>query len=50
MGVMRDMPLQKYVNDALMFKHSELGIGATRLLIAEAVAGYERPNSPSAQS
>ena len=50
MGVMRDMPLQKYVNDALMFKHSELGIGATRLLIAEAVAGYERPNAPSAQS
>jgi alkylation response protein AidB-like acyl-CoA dehydrogenase len=50
MGVMRDMPLQKYVNDALMFKHSELGTGATRLLIAEAVAGYERPNAPSAQS
>jgi butyryl-CoA dehydrogenase len=50
MGVMRDMPLQKYVDDALMFKHSGLGYGATRLLIAEAVAGYERPNAPSTQS
>ncbi len=44
MGVMRDMPLQKYVDDALMFKHSALGASATKLLIAEAVAGFERQN------
>ena len=42
MGVMRDMPLQKYVGDALVFKHGEPGAGATKLLIAEAVAGFER--------
>jgi alkylation response protein AidB-like acyl-CoA dehydrogenase len=42
MGVMRDMPLQKYVGDALVFKHSEVGHAAAKLLVAEAVAGYER--------
>lgn len=42
MGVMRDMPLQKYVDDALIFKHSEVGAGAAKLLIAEAVAGFQR--------
>lgn len=45
MGVMRDMPLQKYVDDALMFKHSEVGADATKFLIAEAVAGFQRSNS-----
>jgi hypothetical protein len=42
MGVMRDMPLQQYVDDALMFKHSAIGANATKLLIAEAIAGYKR--------
>ena len=42
MGVMRDMPLQKYVDDALMFKHSEIGVAATKLLVAEAIAGFAR--------
>jgi alkylation response protein AidB-like acyl-CoA dehydrogenase len=42
MGVMRDMPLQQYVDDALMFKHSVIGANATKLLIAEAVVGYKR--------
>ena len=42
MGVMRDMPLQKYVNDALVFKHMGLNPNATRLLIAERIAGFER--------
>ncbi len=42
MGVMRDMPLQQYLDDALMFKHGALGANATKLLIAEAVAGYKR--------
>jgi alkylation response protein AidB-like acyl-CoA dehydrogenase len=45
MGVMRDMPLQKYVGDALVFKHAEVGHAAAKLLIAEAVAGFERTQS-----
>ncbi len=43
MGVMRDMPLQKYVHDAMVFLHSEETDGAAKLAIAEALAGYERP-------
>jgi alkylation response protein AidB-like acyl-CoA dehydrogenase len=43
MGVMRDMPLQKYVHDGMIFLHAEETDGAAKLKIAEAVAGYERP-------
>lgn len=43
MGVMRDMPLQKYVHDGLVFLHSGDTDGAAKLTIAEAVAGYTRP-------
>jgi alkylation response protein AidB-like acyl-CoA dehydrogenase len=43
MGVMRDMPLQKYVHDAMVFLHSEDADGAAKLGIAEALAGYQRP-------
>jgi alkylation response protein AidB-like acyl-CoA dehydrogenase len=43
MGVMRDMPLQKYVHDSMMFLHSEETDGAAKLAVAEAVAGYQRP-------
>jgi len=43
MGVMRDMPLQKYVHDALVFVHAEAGNSVETLKIAEAVAGYRRP-------
>jgi alkylation response protein AidB-like acyl-CoA dehydrogenase len=43
MGVMRDMPLQKYVHDAMVFLHSEDADGAAKLAIAEALAGYTRP-------
>jgi alkylation response protein AidB-like acyl-CoA dehydrogenase len=43
MGVMRDMPLQKYVHDAMVFLHAEDADDATKLTIAEAVAGYQRP-------
>jgi alkylation response protein AidB-like acyl-CoA dehydrogenase len=43
MGVMRDMPLQKYVRDALIFLHDGSGVGDTKLRIAEALAGFERP-------
>ena len=43
MGVMRDMPLQKYVHDALVFLYAEESNSAATLRIAEAVAGYRRP-------
>ena len=43
MGVMRDMPLQKYVHDSMVFVHAEETDGAAKLAIAEAVAGYQRP-------
>ena len=42
MGVMRDMPLQKYVHDAMVFLHSEDADGAAKLAVAEAIAGYQR--------
>jgi len=42
MGVMRDMPLQKYVNDGFIIAHSEDADGAAKLAIAESVAGYQR--------
>ena len=42
MGVMRDMPLQKYVHDSMVFLHSGDLDGAARLEVAEAVAGYQR--------
>ena len=43
MGVMRDMPLQKYVHDSMVFLHSDDADGAAKLAVAEAVAGYQRP-------
>jgi alkylation response protein AidB-like acyl-CoA dehydrogenase len=43
MGVMRDMPMQKYVHDAFVLLHSADHDSATKLEIAEAIAGYERP-------
>jgi alkylation response protein AidB-like acyl-CoA dehydrogenase len=43
MGVMRDMPLQKYVQDARICLHSGDGNADARLRIAEALAGYRRP-------
>ncbi|MGE0558142.1 MAG: acyl-CoA dehydrogenase family protein [Burkholderiales bacterium] len=42
MGVMRDMPLQKYVHDTLVMKHSMDADLASPLVVAEAVAGYAR--------
>jgi alkylation response protein AidB-like acyl-CoA dehydrogenase len=42
MGVMRDMPLQKYVHDALVCLHSGDGNSDAKLRIAEALAGYRR--------
>jgi alkylation response protein AidB-like acyl-CoA dehydrogenase len=43
MGVMRDMPLQKYVHDAMVMLHAADHDSATKLQIAEAIAGFERP-------
>jgi alkylation response protein AidB-like acyl-CoA dehydrogenase len=40
MGVMRELPMQKFVRDALIFLHSENTNSVARLRIAEALAGY----------
>jgi alkylation response protein AidB-like acyl-CoA dehydrogenase len=42
MGVMRDMPLHKYVHDAFICLHSGNGNNDDKLRIAEALAGYRR--------
>ena len=42
MGVMRDMPLQKYVHDARVCLHTGDGNSDAKLRIAEAIAGYRR--------
>jgi len=43
MGVMRDMPLQKYVHDARVCLHSGEGGADATLRLAEVLAGYRRP-------
>src|ERR1017187_5768156 len=43
MGVMRDMPLQKYVHDARVCQHSGNGNSDAKLRLAEIIAGYRRP-------
>src|SRR5262249_9539926 len=48
MGVMRDMPLQKYVHDALICLHSGAGNADAKLRIAEALARYSRPTNAAA--
>ena len=48
MGVMRDMPLQKYVHDALVCAHSGDGNTDARLRIAEGLAGYRRAGTTRA--
>lgn len=45
MGVMRDMPLQKYVRDALIFLHSSQSNSDAKLRIAEALTGYQRQST-----
>jgi alkylation response protein AidB-like acyl-CoA dehydrogenase len=42
MGVMRDMPMQKYIHDARVFLHSGSGVSDARLRVAEALAGFQR--------
>ena len=48
MGVMRDMPLQKYINDARICLYSGDGTADARLRIAEAIINYRR--SPTVQA
>jgi len=43
MGVMRDMPLQKYIHDARVCLHSGNGNSEAKLRLAETIAGYRRP-------
>jgi alkylation response protein AidB-like acyl-CoA dehydrogenase len=43
MGVMRDMPLQKYLRDARVCLHTGNGVGDAKLRIAEALTGYSHP-------
>ncbi len=42
MGVMRDMPLAKYIHDARVCQHSGDGNTDARLRVAEEIAGYRR--------
>lgn len=42
MAVMRDMPLQKFVNDGFIMAHSDTNDLATKLRIAETIVEYER--------
>jgi len=39
---MRELPMQKYVRDALLLLHSENTNDVARLRIAEDLAGYHR--------
>jgi butyryl-CoA dehydrogenase len=48
MGVMRDMPLQKYIHDARVCLHSGNGNSDAKLRLAEAIAGYRRPTQAQA--
>jgi butyryl-CoA dehydrogenase len=45
MSVMRDMPLQKHVHDALICLHYGTGTSDAKLRIAEALADYRRPTA-----
>jgi alkylation response protein AidB-like acyl-CoA dehydrogenase len=48
MGVMRDMPLQKYVHDALVCLHGSQSNSDAKLRIAETLAGYRRAAAQAA--
>jgi alkylation response protein AidB-like acyl-CoA dehydrogenase len=45
MGVMRDMPLQKYIHDAMICLHTGDGNADDKLRIAEALVNYRRAPS-----
>ena len=42
MGVMRDMPLQKYIHDAMICLHTGDGNSDDKLRIAETLANHRR--------
>jgi alkylation response protein AidB-like acyl-CoA dehydrogenase len=42
MGVMRDMPLQRYIHDAMICLHTGDGNADDKLRIAEALVAYRR--------
>jgi alkylation response protein AidB-like acyl-CoA dehydrogenase len=48
MGVMRDMPLHKYIHDARVCQHSGDGNTDAKLRIAEELAGYRRVHAAMA--
>jgi alkylation response protein AidB-like acyl-CoA dehydrogenase len=50
MGVMRDMPLQKYLREARISQHAAGGATEARLRIAETLAGYRRPSAAFANA
>jgi alkylation response protein AidB-like acyl-CoA dehydrogenase len=41
-GVMKDMPLPKYIDDALKFLHADNGVDDLKLKLGEAIVGYRR--------
>jgi alkylation response protein AidB-like acyl-CoA dehydrogenase len=47
MGILRDMPLHKYVHDALILLDSGNGNTAAKLRIAEVLDDYQRPATPT---
>jgi hypothetical protein len=49
MGVMRDMPLQKYLTDARICLYTGDGAGDLKLSIAEALVNYRRPSMMAAE-
>ncbi|HET9902619.1 MAG TPA: acyl-CoA dehydrogenase family protein [Xanthobacteraceae bacterium] len=49
-GVMKDMPLPKYIDDALKFVHAGDGVDDAKLQLAEAIIGYRRPGAPTARA
>lgn len=42
MGVMRDMPLHKYIHDARICEHNGVGNSELKLRLAELISGYRR--------
>ena len=50
MGVMRDMPLQKYVHDALIGLNAGHGVSDAKLRVAEALTGYRRLPAAAARA
>ena len=49
MGVMRDMPLHKFIHDARVCLHSGDGNDDARLRIAEAIVAYPSPSLIAAE-